>query len=348
MSMPSISPNSLPHVDKTRADVLAGCSVLALLRRITRRLRTGHTLLEVAEAACHDATGRTLTLLHLHDALARLGIESIAARDAQPLLHGEQPVVAQMGHAGEQRFVWCEPDRQGRRRVYCAEQGWLPDTLVKSLVCSGVILMPIAPPPRAAAARHAARLRAHGQRNALLAGMRVIDGVIPDALCAALRDAAEPCMQRSRVADPGGRGVVSTARTSSTAMGFADPDLGRRVLEHVRRVVPPGQWHFESLQCVRYGVREEFRPHVDTGYGEVELGAEARYWTLLLYLNDDLQGGETVFPLLRRAVRPRRGRVLLFPNRLADGRVNLWSLHGGCPVAEGNKWVANVWFGRAQ
>lgn len=348
MSTPSPGPDRVPQLDGTRADVLAGCSVLALLRRITRRLRTGHTLLEVAEAACHGATGRTLTLLHLHDALARLGIESIAARDAQAMLHGEHPVVAQVEHAGEQRFVWHEPVRQGRRRVYCAEEGWLPDARVDALACSGVILLPIAPPPRAAAARHAARQRALRQRHALLAGMQVIDGVIPDELCAALRDAAEPRMQRSRVADPGGRGVVSTTRTSSTAMGFADTELDRRVHAHVRRLIPPGQWHFESLQCVRYGVHEEFRPHVDTGYGEVQLGAQARYWTLLLYLNDDLEGGETMFPLLRRAVRPRRGRVLLFPNRLADGGVNLWSLHGGCPVAEGNKWVANLWFGRAQ
>jgi hypothetical protein len=45
-------------------------------------------------------------------------------------------------------------------------------------------------------------------------------------------------------------------------------------------------------------------------------------------------------------VRPRVGRAVLFQNFLKNGSWCPGSLHGGCPVISGEKWVLNVWLSR--
>ncbi len=54
---------------------------------------------------------------------------------------------------------------------------------------------------------------------------------------------------------------------------------------------------------------------------------------------------ETMVANCRRhfVVRPSRGRAVLFYSQLPNGELDLQSLHGGCPVLEGEKWAANLW-----
>ncbi|CAM9298641.1 unnamed protein product, partial [Ectocarpus sp. 4 AP-2014] len=42
-------------------------------------------------------------------------------------------------------------------------------------------------------------------------------------------------------------------------------------------------------------------------------------------------------------VAPKRGQAVLFYNQHPDGRKDLSSEHGACPVIEGQKWAANLW-----
>ncbi len=81
--------------------------------------------------------------------------------------------------------------------------------------------------------------------------------------------------------------------------------------------------------------------------------------TVLLYLSDVEEGGETVFfkPVADKdvwdeanctgnanlVVKPRKGAALLFHNLLPDGTVDEASLHGSCPVRKGVKWSATKW-----
>lgn len=43
------------------------------------------------------------------------------------------------------------------------------------------------------------------------------------------------------------------------------------------------------------------------------------------------------------SVRPSAGRAVLFYSQLPNGQEDPASLHGGCPVLEGEKWAANLW-----
>jgi prolyl 4-hydroxylase len=101
----------------------------------------------------------------------------------------------------------------------------------------------------------------------------------------------------------------------------------------------------ESLQVVRYKVGEEYSPHHDWVLpSQLNRYQPTRFATLLIYLNDNFEGGQTVFP---RAVNrqyhegvtivPRQGTAILFYNLLPDGNVDDLSQHGSEKVTKGEK-----------
>jgi prolyl 4-hydroxylase len=68
-----------------------------------------------------------------------------------------------------------------------------------------------------------------------------------------------------------------------------------------------------------------------------------RVSTLIAYLNEVEEGGETVFPAAGWAVTPLKGSAVYFEycNRL--GQVDPRSVHGSNAVIRGEKWVLTKW-----
>lgn len=107
----------------------------------------------------------------------------------------------------------------------------------------------------------------------------------------------------------------------------------------------------EPLQLVHYGVGQEYTAHHDFGYSSRDFQLQSqRYATLLLYLNDDVKGGETAFPRWMNAhtgeplkIKPKRGKAALFFSFLPDGNMDDLSQHAAIPVTEGEKWLINLW-----
>ena len=54
-------------------------------------------------------------------------------------------------------------------------------------------------------------------------------------------------------------------------------------------------------------------------------------------------GGATVFPKIGVTVTPVRRAALFWYNMLPSGNGDLRTLHAGCPVLIGSKWVSNKW-----
>jgi len=86
----------------------------------------------------------------------------------------------------------------------------------------------------------------------------------------------------------------------------------------------------ERFRCYRYRPGQRFAQHRDGAFFRND--DERSYYSFLLYLNEDFEGGETkFFEVPETSVRPETGMALLFQHPL---------LHEGALVTRGTKYVA--------
>jgi len=107
----------------------------------------------------------------------------------------------------------------------------------------------------------------------------------------------------------------------------------------------------EQLQLVHYDLTQEYTAHHDFGYSHIDDDQQgARFATLLFYLNEGMEGGETSFPRWVNAetfeqlkVTPELGKAVLFYSQLPDGNLDDFSQHAALPIKDGEKWLINLW-----
>jgi Rps23 Pro-64 3,4-dihydroxylase Tpa1-like proline 4-hydroxylase len=99
----------------------------------------------------------------------------------------------------------------------------------------------------------------------------------------------------------------------------------------------------EVPQLLYYGVGGHYQPHID-GYGEWTNPDGTRIWrksvdrdlSMILYLNNDFEGGDFIFPTLNIRVRPKPGMLITFPSTPEY-------LHGVEPVTKGERFAIVNW-----
>jgi predicted 2-oxoglutarate/Fe(II)-dependent dioxygenase YbiX len=99
----------------------------------------------------------------------------------------------------------------------------------------------------------------------------------------------------------------------------------------------------EVPQILSYGVGGHYSPHVDgeslwqTPDGElIWKKSTDRDLSMVLYLNDDYEGGDFIFPDLKVRVRPEPGMLVCFPS-------NHHYKHGVEPVTKGQRYSIVCW-----
>jgi prolyl 4-hydroxylase len=165
---------------------------------------------------------------------------------------------------------------------------------------------------------------------------------LSEAECDYLRSAAEPGLQPSVVVDPASRQLVPhpIRKSDGAVFGVYAEDLVVNALN--RRMAALSGTRLdqgEPLQVLRYRPGGEYKPHLDALPAE----ANQRILTVLVYLSEDYEGGETRFPNTGLSFRGRTGDALLFRNAHPDGRPDPLSLHAGLPVVSGTKYLASRW-----
>jgi predicted 2-oxoglutarate/Fe(II)-dependent dioxygenase YbiX len=130
---------------------------------------------------------------------------------------------------------------------------------------------------------------------------------------------------------------IRPARTVSTIRGDGLPALQNVIaaIDHyMSRWMVDNEVSLERspVGVLRYDVGGQYAAHRDSGPARPN-----RVLTVLLYLNADYQGGETVFPDIARTIPPETGKMILFDAR---------RLHAGAPVSAGRKYALVAWFGR--
>ncbi|KAK6928262.1 ShKT domain [Dillenia turbinata] len=192
----------------------------------------------------------------------------------------------------------------------------------------------------------------------------IYKGFLSDEECDHLIELAKGKLERSMVADNGsGKSIESKVRTSSGM--FLSRAMDKIVAGIEARIAA---WTFlpeengEAIQILHYEHGEKYEPHFD--YFQDKLNIEKgghRVATVLMYLSNIEKGGETVFPASELknaqqkngnwsecakrgyAVKPYKGDALLFFSLHPDATTDELSLHGSCPVIEGEKWSATKW-----
>lgn len=178
---------------------------------------------------------------------------------------------------------------------------------------------------------------------------------IPADACDWLMAAAKDFLEPATVLDPVNGGVIrDPLRTNSAAaISLLEPDLVTQlVCRRVAAAVGLPATCQEPTHILHYKPAEEYKPHYDfvrpweaeaKAFTEEIDAYGQRAATLLIYLNDAFDGGETEFPRLGLRFKGRPGDALLFWNVSASGEPERDSLHAGLPVSAGEKWLFSKW-----
>lgn len=163
--------------------------------------------------------------------------------------------------------------------------------------------------------------------------------------------------QENTVFDSGGKCRIDTSvRTSLGSIMNEEHDatklfhdkINESLLVYKERVIPinsmfqyypvPGGHgttsHREGIQVLEYSPNQEYKFHHDTS-NDPNSKEYHRQISVVVYLNDDFEGGGTEFP--HQTFKPSAGHGLFFPSN--------WSFpHSGQKVLSGKKRVAVTWY----
>ncbi len=179
-----------------------------------------------------------------------------------------------------------------------------------------------------------------------------VEGFLAPDVCDWIIERARERLTPAKVVGAGAHGTVQDqVRTNSLAeLGLVYTDLVvLLVRERLSALCGLPVNAMEVPQVLHYAVGQAFRLHEDyllpDGPHKVrELASHGqRSRTLLIYLNEGFEGGETDFPLLGLRFKGAKGEALMFSNVLADGSPDLRMRHAGLPPTAGEKWLFSQW-----
>ena len=192
----------------------------------------------------------------------------------------------------------------------------------------------------------------------------VYRGFLSDAESEYLIRLAEPRLQKSTVVDATNGGSISSPVRTSDGMFFdvAEDEVIASIEARIATWTKTPESHGEGFQLLRYSRSQEYRAHFDFFHDNVNKAREKggqRMGTVLMYLSDVEEGGETVFPRAvegkrlgedaspcarnKVGVKPRKGDALFFRSMHANVTTDNQSEHAGCPVIRGIKYSATKW-----
>ena len=158
-------------------------------------------------------------------------------------------------------------------------------------------------------------------------------------------------LQRSTIVDPASGKETVIQERSSYGTFFANNET-EFISKLERRIAAVMQWpaeNGEGLQILNYKVGAEYKSHYDyfppgdPGSAVHLAKGGQRVSTLVIYLNDVEEAGETMFPEIGLSVTPKKGSAVYFEYCNSKGQVDPLSLHCGVPVVAGEKWIAPKW-----
>ena len=176
----------------------------------------------------------------------------------------------------------------------------------------------------------------------------VFHDILTEREMAKVRELATPRLERSMVLQSKTENRMTAKRISKSAwIQDHEHALIRRISAKSGAVANLTTDTVEDLQVVNYGIGGFYVPHMDFRREEEMadfMVTGNRIATVIFYVDDVEAGGSTVFPDIGVAVRPEKGACAVWYNLKRSGAGDERTMHAGCPVLTGMKWIATKWF----
>lgn len=143
------------------------------------------------------------------------------------------------------------------------------------------------------------------------------------------------------------KSTESDFRTSSTCTFSSDDKVVEKLKNKIAAYLDLDIEKGEDLQGQLYEPGQYFKAHTDYFEGDSYynhcLASGNRINTLMVFLNDDMEGGATSFPNLGKTVKPKTGMAVVWDD-IENGELQPNSLHEGTEVLNGKKYIITSWW----
>ena len=164
---------------------------------------------------------------------------------------------------------------------------------------------------------------------------KVIRKFISDDICDFLINMDTSPFIVSRIG--AGAAIDQTSRNSKSRIVSSTEYDVSEIYEKCSKLMNIPSSHMEKLNVVKYEEGGFYDDHVDAD------PLVPRQYTIILYLNDEYEGGETEFPHLNKKYKLKKGDALFFNNYNTHGDIAKQSIHRGNKVISGVKYICNIW-----
>jgi len=179
----------------------------------------------------------------------------------------------------------------------------------------------------------------------------VFDNLLSEDECDELVRLSSAKLKRSTIVDPetGNEEIINARSSYGTFFSLNENAFIATLDARISAVMHLPVDNGEGIQILNYQIGGEYRPHFDyfppsdPGNAVHLARGGQRVSTLVMYLNDVEEGGETIFPDIGLSVTPRKGSAVYFEYCNSLNQLDPLSLHGGTPVVRGEKWIATKW-----
>ena len=141
--------------------------------------------------------------------------------------------------------------------------------------------------------------------------------------------------------------TISKTRTSSTCNLDHNNPTVKRIHSKIANFLGINILKGEHLQGQLYEEGQYFKAHQDffsgPAYDKHCLASGNRTHTLMIYINDDFEGGGTNFLNLNTIVKPEQGKAVAWEN-MSDGECLESAMHEGMPIIKGKKYIITSWW----
>lgn len=145
-------------------------------------------------------------------------------------------------------------------------------------------------------------------------------------------------------------GEDTNIRKSQTYWLSKHDEVGKKIVQKVCEIVYMPFENAEDIQIVKYEPGGFYKEHHDACCDKTDdcvdfcKDSGQRMATMVIYLNDNFEGGSTKFQNLNKEYKPTKTSGILFrPLATNTNKCHPLALHSGTPVISGIKYIANVW-----